>query len=138
MTLKKYLYTMAATTAICWLSFIVVLFRIDPYTTGALGLALFFISLFFAIWGTLGLLGFIVRRFVQSQVIPFRHIGVSLRQSLWFAILICLTLLLVSQQLLVWWMSLLLVLTLGTLEAFFLSRSLEARYLQKKRLKQRQ
>lgn len=54
---------------------------------------------------------------------PFKHIGISLRQALWFAILVCLTLFLVSQELLVWWMSFLLVIGLTVLEGFFLSRS---------------
>jgi hypothetical protein len=114
---------MTLTTLVCWGAFVVVLFRIDPQTGGTLALTLFFISLFFALWGTLSLLGFIVRLLTQRQTVAFKHIGVSLRQALWFAILVCLSLFLVSQELLVWWMSLLLVISLTVLEAFFLSRT---------------
>jgi hypothetical protein len=114
---------MALTTFVCWGAFVVVLFRIDPQTGGALALLLFFTSLFFALWGTLSLLGFFMRYLFQRQTVPFKHIGISLRQALWFAILVCLTLFLVSQELLVWWMSLLLIVSLTVLEAFFLSRT---------------
>ncbi len=132
MTLRRYLATMAATTGICWLAFLVVIFRIDPYTAGGVGLLLFFTACFFALWGTLSLLGFTARFIFMRNTVPFRYIGVSLRQALWFAIMIDLTLFLLSQNLLVWWMSLLLVVALVILEAFFLARSLEARYYQKK------
>jgi hypothetical protein len=128
MTLRRYLIIMAVTTLICWASFVVVLFRIDPANGGSVALLLFFVSLFFALWGTLSLLGFLVRYlFLRSQP-PFQFIGVSLRQALWFAILLCLTLFLVSQELLEWWMSLLLVIGLTVLEGFFLSQSIESRF----------
>ncbi len=132
MTLRRYLITMGVTTLLCWIAFIIVLFRIDPITGGAIGLLLFFTALFFAVWGTLSLVGFFGRYLVMRNTVPFRYIGTSLRQALWFAILINLTLFLVSQELLVWWMSLLLVFGLSLLEAFFLARSLEARYYKKR------
>ncbi|MFC1598016.1 hypothetical protein ACFL2M_00590 [Patescibacteria group bacterium] len=132
MTLRRYLITMTLTTLICWGAFVLVLFRVDPYTGGTLALLLFFISLFFAKWGTLSLLGFVVRYIFLRNTVPFKYIGTSLRQALWFAILLTLTLFLVSQELLVWWMSLLLVIGLTILEGFFLTRSIEARFQKKK------
>jgi len=127
---------MAITTLVCWAAFLTVLVRIDPNSGGVIGLLLFFVSLFFSLWGTLSLLGFGIRFMIMRNTVPFRYIGVSLRQALWFAILIDLSLFLVSQELLVWWMSLLLVLGLVILEGFFLARSIEARYYQKKQLKE--
>lgn len=126
MTLKRYLIMMAVTTLICWLAFLVVLFRIDPDTGGTIALALFFISLFFALWGTLSLIGFGVRFLLQREIVPFKFIGVSLRQALWFAVLVCLSLLLVSQELFVWWMAILLVGGFTVLEGFFMSQTVEA------------
>lgn len=125
---------MAVTTAVCWGAFILVLFRIDPYTAGSIGLLLFFVALFFAIWGTLSLLGFVFRFIFLKDAIPFRFIGVSLRQAFWFAIISCLTLFLASQRLFTWWAGVLLVLGLAILEGFFLARSLEARYHHRKGL----
>lgn len=136
MTLRRYLMTMSMTTLICWGCFVIVLFRIDPNTSGVIGLGLFFVSLFFAVWGTLSLFGFFVRYLLKRNTVPFRHIGISLRQALWFAILLTVTLFLVSQELLVWWMSLFLIGGLTILEGFFLARSLESRYYQKKSSKE--
>lgn len=127
MTLRRYLYTMLATTLICWMAFFIVILRIDPNSAGSIGLLLFFFSLFFAIWGTFGIIGFGIRYLVKHEEAPFEHIGISLRQALWFAILVCLTLFLVSQELLIWWMSILLVLALSVLEGFFMSRSVQTR-----------
>lgn len=132
MTLKRYLLTMAFTTVICWGCFSVVLFKIDPNQGGFIGMALFFVALFFALWGTISLLGFFIRLLFKRNTVPFRHIGISLRQALWFAILITLTLFLVYQELLVWWMALFLVVGLTVLEGFFLARSLESRLQSKK------
>lgn len=128
MTLRRYLLTMAVTSLLCWVAFVLVLFRVDPSTAGSMGLLLFFVSLFFAIWGTFSLLGFIVRFIFLRNTVPFRYIGTSLRQALWFGILIVMTFFLVSQELLEWWMSLVLVVGLTVLELFFLARSVEARY----------
>lgn len=135
MTLKRYLLMMIVTTLVCWASFVLVLFRIDPSTAGTIGLTLFFVSLFFALWGTLALIGFWIRLLIKRQSIPFEHIGISLRQSLWFAVLVSLSLLLVSQDIYVWWMSLLLVIGMTVAEGFFLARTLEPRYHQKKSLR---
>lgn len=126
---------MLATTLVCWISFVIVVFRVDPTAAGTIGLTLFFVSLFFALWGTLGLLGFWIRHLIKKNTIPFEHIGISLRQAFWFALLVCLSLFLVSQDIYIWWMSLLLVIAMTLTEGFFLARSLEPRYHQRKSLR---
>ncbi|MBI2411114.1 MAG: hypothetical protein HYV32_04455 [Candidatus Kerfeldbacteria bacterium] len=138
MTLKRYIATMLLTTLLCWTAFMLVLYRIDPESAGTVGMMLFFISLFFGLLGTLNLLGFFLRFVFLRNTVPFRYIGISLRQSFWFALLVCLTLLLIQEELLVWWMPILLVLGLAVLEGFFLARSLEARIYQKKKLQHQQ
>lgn len=127
---------MAATTLLCWAAFLVVIFRIDPCSAGntpcapnGIILLLFFVSLFFAVWGTLSLLGFVIRFIFLRNTVPFRYIGTSLRQALWFAIILCLSLFLVTQEVYVWWMSILLILGLSILEGFFLARRIEARMI---------
>lgn len=127
MTLRRYLITMAVTTLLCWSAFGIVIFRIDPYTGGFLGLLLFFVSLFFAVWGTLSLLGFVLRFILLRNTVPFRYIGTSLRQAFWFAVILCLSLFIVTQEIYAWWMSLLLILGFSILEGFFIARRLEAR-----------
>lgn len=133
MTLKRYLMIMSLTTLVCWLAFGFVVFQVDPSASGVVGLLLFFASLFIALWGTLALLGFFTRFLFLKDTVPFRHIGISLRQALWFAILVVFSLFLVSQQIWVWWMSVLLVVGLANIEGFFLARSIEARKRRRKK-----
>lgn len=131
MTLRRYLLTMSLTTLICWVAFVIVIFQIDPYTSGPVGLSLFFVSLFFAVWGTLSLCGFLFRYVFFRNVVPYKYIGTSLRQAFWFAVILALSLFLASQELFSWWVGGLLVFGLAVFEAFFLARSVEARYSQK-------
>lgn len=118
---------MSATTLLCWASWLLVIFDIDPEEGGALAFLLFFISLFFAIWGTASLIGFVFRFLVFRTVPAFQHIGVSLRQALWFSLLLIVPLMLISRQLFVWWMSILMVILFTAIEGFFLSRGLQQR-----------
>lgn len=132
MSLRRYLSIMALTTVVCWLAFITVLFRVDPYSGGAIGFTLFYVALFFAVWGTLSLLGFFMRFLFKRHDVPYRHVGISLRQAFWFSTLIVLSLILVADELFVWWMVALLILGFTILEGFFLARSLEARRQQQR------
>ena len=61
MTLKNYLLVMGFLTALCWGIFIFVANLIDPFITNWLGFSLFYLALFFALSGTIALLGFLFR-----------------------------------------------------------------------------
>lgn len=130
MSLRRYLITMAITTLICWAAFFTVLLRIDPNVSGTIGFVLFYVALFFALWGTLGLMGFFVRYFWHRQSVPFSHIGISLRQSFWFALIVVLSLILVAEELFELWTGGLLILGFTLLEGFFLihAHSVQRRY----------
>lgn len=125
MSLKRYLFLMALSTLLCWLAWITVLFYIDPETAGTTGLICFYFSLFFSFLGTFSLLSLGLRLVLQKEKMPFQLVGISLRQALWLAILVTLSLALMGEDLFTWWAAILLVLALLILEAFFLTRSLE-------------
>lgn len=127
MTLRRYVSIMSITTLLCWASWLLVIFDIDPDEGGVLAFILFFIALFFAVWGTASLIGFIIRFLIFRKVPAFQHIGVSLRQAFWFALLLIVPLVLISRQLFVWWMSILMVIIVTAIEGFFLSRGLQQR-----------
>lgn len=111
---------MMVLTAICWLSWLVVLFFINPEETGLMGFILFYFSLFLAILGTTSILGFIIRaRFNQGPV--FKQVEVSFRQGIWLGMLAIGLLLLKETELLRWWNGIFLFLFLTFLEFFFLS-----------------
>jgi len=100
-----------------------VIFKIDPYSSGWVGLASFYLILFLALLGTLSLIGFFGRMIFLRRSVLFHHIGISLRQAILFSILITISLLLQANRLFTWWNAILLVLSFTLLEFFFLSRT---------------
>lgn len=69
-------------TALSWAAWVVTVFRLDPYTDGAFAVALFMISGFLAVSGTLTIIGFFVRYWLEEQKIIFRQFAVAGRQAL--------------------------------------------------------
>jgi len=122
MSLRKYLIIMGIGSLICWGAWLLVIFKIDPFSSGFIGLVSFYLILFLSIMGTLFLIGFFVRFILLKRSVLFRHIGVSLRQAILFSILIIFSLLLQANRLFTWWNAILLILSLTLLEFFFLAR----------------
>ncbi len=106
---------------VCWLAFFMVVFYMNPFSTGLIAVIFFYTSLFLAVVGTLAIVGFALRRkFLQGELI-FRQVAVTFRQAFWFGLLVVLSLWLQRVNLFTWYNALLLVLALATLEFFFLS-----------------
>ena len=127
MSLPRFLLLAAIGTLLSVVGWVVVVFAIDPTQGGALGVALFFVSLFFGCLGLLFLISFFVRLAVHRAAPPFHHVGISLRQAFWVASAVTLVLLLLWYQLFAWWIGLLVVAACILFEIFFLSRSLDKR-----------
>lgn len=121
MPLKYYVFLMLFGTLLCWCAWALVLWKIDPATSGMIGLMSFFLSLFLALLGTFTLLGFAFRRSIRKDTIAFRHIGISVRQGLFFSLVLVGSLLLRSTGLYVWWSMLFLLAGFTLLEFFFLT-----------------
>lgn len=122
MSLKKYLVLMSSITLFCWLTWLVVLFYINPREAGFVGFTMFYLSLFLALVGTFSLIGFFARVWFSRETFIFRHLGVATRQSIWFSILLVAGLMLQGGGMLKWWSALLLVIFLVLFEFFFISR----------------
>ena len=88
-----------------------------------LGLVIFYVSLFFALIGIFMLAGVGLRALVGRGTPVFRHLGISLRQAVLFALLLVGSLLLQGNRLFNWWNALFFVAGLSLLEFFFLMRS---------------
>lgn len=129
MSYKKYLFIIAATAVIGWVSFALVVFKLEPcvspgelticHSVSALALILFFTSAFFALTASCTLLGFGLRIWFHRQEIYLDHLNVSLRQGilLTFSALASLALLLLNS--LTWWSGLLLIAIIVLLELYF-------------------
>jgi hypothetical protein len=123
MTLKQLIYTMATATLVCWLAWIVIVTQINPTADGAGGLLMFYAVLFFAILGSLFLISFKLRKILtkEKDVLEYRLVAVSFRQSIFLTILIIGILILQSQSFLNWWNLILIILALTIIEGFMLS-----------------
>jgi hypothetical protein len=113
---------MTSATFLCWLAWLLVLFYFNPDEAGFVGFFLFHFSLLLALIGTFSLIGFFCRVWFTKEQVIFRHLGISTRQSLWFALLLVSALILKGAEYFRWWSILLIIIMLGLLEFFFLSR----------------
>ena len=118
MTLKRYLLLMFLATLLCWLALASVMFYINPSEAGIVGFTLLYISLFLSLIGTFSLTGFILRVWLTTAPI-FKQVIVSFRQSILFAILVSVGLAMQSQEVLTWWILLILIAMIVFIEAIF-------------------
>ncbi len=122
MTLRSYLLGMFLSTIVCWLAFGLILYYVNPYNSGALGLIAFYISLFFASIGTLTIAGFYLRVWFSKNEILFAHVNPSFRQAILLSIILVGSLVLQAFRLLTWWDGSLFVISIVLIEFYFISR----------------
>lgn len=121
MTLRAYLITMILTTIVSWILWFMVLTIVDPLVTTWVGFFLFYFSLFLSLLGTAAILGFFLRFVIIKQVLAFRLVKDAFRQSFLFAVLLVVSLVLLSLDLFTWLNLLILVMGLSILEYLLLS-----------------
>ena len=122
MALQRSLLLLIGGAVLCWSAWLLVLFNIDPYTSGAVGLTSFCATLFLAFLGTFSLLGFLFRRAFARQTVAYHHIGVSVRQGIFLALVVVGAVVLRGTGLYTWWSLAFLLAGFTVLEFFFLSR----------------
>jgi hypothetical protein len=122
MSLRKYIMGMLVSTGFCWSSWVLILLYLDPEHAGFFGLTLFYLSLFFALVGTVTLIGFYARVRLSHNEVVFSHIRTSFRQGILFALLAIGLLLLQSAQLFSLWTGLLLAIIIVLFEFFFTAK----------------
>lgn len=123
MTLRAYIILMAITTLICWITFGIVVWMINPESTNWIGFLLFYLSLFLSLVGTTAIAGFITRFIALKRELVFNSVKEAFRQSFLFSFLIISSLLLLSQNLFTWTNLILLVGGLSVLEFFMLGNN---------------
>lgn len=122
MSLRAYLIGIFISTILCWAAWGLTILNIDPTDSGTLGLASFFGSLFFALAGTFGLIGFFTRVWLSGNEIIYENIGISFRQSFLLSLCIIGLLALQAIRMLTWWNGILLVLIIIMLEFYFMAK----------------
>lgn len=106
-------------TAVCWAMFFFVASLIDPTITNWLGLALFYLSLFLSLSGTIAILGFIFRFFALKKELAFNLVKRSFRQSFTISLFIVTLLILKANGLFNWLNLFLLIIIFVVGEIFF-------------------
>lgn len=123
MTLNSYLWGIRISTAISFAALVLVIKQIDPEKTGTVGQLLFFISASLFLSGAFVLFFTWLRGAIQgSEEIALAYIGVSFRQGILMAVLLCLLLLLQQYRILTWWDGALSVVGIFLVELYFLTR----------------
>jgi Ca2+/Na+ antiporter len=121
MSVRQYILFLLYGTAISWCAWLITLFSIDPVTASGVGQAAFHLTLFAGLTGTVSAISTIVRVRRKNPYTLENLVKISLRQGLFIAVLLELTLLLMHNGWLTWWSAILLIVLIGLLESIFLS-----------------
>jgi len=121
MTVRTFLLGSVVAILISWAVWLLVLFWMNPLTTGTLGFVLFFLTLFLVIASSTALVGYGLRRLVAGSQLPTYSVRYSLRQSVLLGLLVNVNLLLQLTRLLRWWLVLIIIAVFISIEFFFLS-----------------
>jgi hypothetical protein len=112
---------MAIAAALCWGCFLFVINAVNPEMTNWIGFALFYISLFLAIVGTAAIIGFLVRFIFLKKELAHSSVIIAFRQSILFALVLVVSLMLLAKNLFTWLNLVLLIAAISTLEYFLIS-----------------
>lgn len=122
MTLRQYLFIMIFATLLCFVSLSMVLTNIDPFQGSTVGFLFFYVSVFFALLGTLTIVSFICYRLFSREGLPmFRYVKKSFHTGMFFAALSVGLLYLQMQSMLNLWNFTLFVLVIALFASFSLS-----------------
>lgn len=119
----RYIQPLIIAGGISWISWLVVISKLDPYESTGVALSLFFLSLLVALTCSFGLAGFYLRKWVTRNEVGISYINTSIRQGLLLSLctIICLAFLLLG--VLTWWNGLLVVAIIVLLEFYVTSKN---------------
>lgn len=122
MSLRQYLILTGIGVVTSWVAFSFVLIFINPETTNLFGFIFFYLSLFFALAMTFGLVGFIIRSW-RKNINPLSwQVKIAFRQGFFFAVIICAGLWMLANNLFSWLNIIILIITLTILEFLLINK----------------
>ena len=122
MTLRQYITIMILASILCWTAWGVVIINIDPFTDTGIGFSFFYVSLFFALLGTLSVFTFLIRQFTSREVLPmYRYVQRSFKDAFLFSIVLIVLLFLQGKAYLNWWNTLIFLIALIFIVSFNIS-----------------
>ncbi|MBI5222173.1 MAG: hypothetical protein HY980_01610 [Candidatus Magasanikbacteria bacterium] len=132
MTLRQYIIIMLIATVLCWAAWWIVVLNIDPFQDTGAGFGFFFLSFFLALLGTVSVVAFLARRlWNRSDIIMYRQVQRSFRDSLLISSALTILLYLQGKQYLNWWNSLIFfAIIFLTLSFFWSTKNSKQNFLQ--------
>lgn len=125
MKTKSYLFVLFCVTLFS-LGFSVFMFlNINPYTSDALTIGMFFLSIFIFLTGIITLLGFYFRVKITNNEVFYANFFPSLRQATLLSIVIVGLLILKSLKVLAWWDGIMFALAIALLELYFQNKNID-------------
>jgi hypothetical protein len=107
---------------VSWIAWFIVLQKLDPFESTGLALALFFLSMFFALTCTFTVIGFYFRLWLSKNEVYSNYISISFRQGVLLTIIAlgCIFFLMIG--VLNWWSGFLLILSVSLVELYFVAK----------------
>jgi amino acid transporter len=90
---------------------------------GMITIIVYYLSLFFFLFGVTAIVNFLIRRWWMHNEVLFDNVKTSIRQSVLFAGLILSLLTLSAMRLLTWWDGLIMVISFLLIELYFKTRN---------------
>lgn len=123
MTLKLYLWGMKISTILSIIAWGLVIYYIDPESSGFAGQILFYLSLYLVLTGTFTLIFALIRKKLADEETVSFYLGTNFRQGALVALLAIILLFFQSLRILTWWDGLLVVAGIFIIELYFLNKS---------------
>ncbi len=109
-------------TVLCWVSWGMVIINIDPFQGSIIGFSFFYVSLFFALLGSITLLSFLGYRVFSRAGLPmFRYVKKSFRNGMFFSAILLIAIYLQMHALLNLWNFTLFLLVVALIISFSVS-----------------
>ncbi len=120
--MTKYILTTSTASVLSLAAVLLVVIKLDPFSTPGLALTLFYLSLFLTLTGIFTIFGFYTRKYLIHGDVSYNYINVSVRQAILLSI--CTIGFLIFQMLgvLTWWDGTLLIGIILLLEFYFSSQ----------------
>lgn len=125
MTLKSYLWGIRTVNLFSLIALAIVIYFIDPLSSGLVGISLFYLILFIVLSGIFNLILIWFRKMSLGQEVALSTLSLSFRQGILMAILMIILLIIQSQRILFWWSGLLSIAGVFLLELWLLSKESE-------------
>lgn len=119
---RNYILAVLGASVISWISFVVVIFQMSPFSRPFLSLSLFYATLFVALSGTFSMLFYGLRRLANQTEIHNRHLNASIRQGVLISVLLVVGLGFQRLRILTWWDGLILLGIVLMIEFYFMNK----------------